>query len=369
MLGRADAGEHQKLRRIEGRGRDDDLPVGTDHLDLAAALDLHADGPAVLDHHAPGKAAHQRGVGPLQRRLQIGVCRRPAPAIVDGLLHQAEAFLLGAVIVVRQLEPGLLAGIEEGVEQRIGHRPALHMQRPVGAAPALFAAGGGFHALEIGQHVLIAPAARAKLFPAVEVFRMAPHIDEPVDGGGAADHLAARRGDAPVVEMRLGLGQIAPVVALHAHRPGQRRRHLDERPDIRPAIFQHHDGVLAVLGQSIGESRTGGAGADDDVVCLVHGVRSLVGRGIVFAIIAAMNIRYEVRETSPQGLDRMQPSEKPLSLKTRCLRARRARGCEETEGQPALRIRVGDDRILIDDKETSSWWSMSARAVVSTRIE
>ena len=56
-----------------------------------------------------GEAAHHPHVALRERRAQIGVGRRPAPPAPDGLLHRAEAFLLGAVVVVGELEAGLVA--------------------------------------------------------------------------------------------------------------------------------------------------------------------------------------------------------------------------------------------------------------------
>ena len=76
-------------------------------------------GAAVLDDDLAGKAADELDIRPLQRRPQIGVGGGPAAALADRLLHQAEAFLLVAVIVVGRLEAGLLAGLDEGVEQRV----------------------------------------------------------------------------------------------------------------------------------------------------------------------------------------------------------------------------------------------------------
>ncbi|MCY1301881.1 hypothetical protein D9M70_515150 [compost metagenome] len=163
-----------------------------------------------------------------------------------------------------------------------------------------------FHALEIGEHVRIGPAACAELVPAVVVFRMAAHIDETVDRGGAADHLAARRGDAPVVKIRFRFGEIAPVVALHAHRPGKGRRHLDEGADIRAAIFQHQHRVLAVFGQAVGERRTGGAGADDDIICLHK-------RGLSLASLVP-----PVRFTPHSCACHRNPAKRRLSLEDSC---------------------------------------------------
>ncbi|MNE33763.1 hypothetical protein D3C80_1274500 [compost metagenome] len=268
MRGGADAREHQQFWRIERGCRDDDLATGLDGFDYALALDLDTDRAAVLDDDLAGETVDQRDVAALQRRFQIGIGGGPAAAMMDRLLHQPETLLLGAVIVVGQLETGLRAGLNEGVEQRIVDRAALHMQRPIRAAPALLAAMAVFHALEVRQHIRIGPAMRAELLPAVKILGMATHVNEAVDRGGAADDLAARCGDAAVVEVRFGLGEIAPIIALHAHRPCECGRHLDEGAEIRPAGLDDDDGITTVFRQAVGDGGTCGAGADDDVICL-----------------------------------------------------------------------------------------------------
>src|SRR5438874_72153 len=47
-------------------------------------------------------------------------------------------------------------------------------------------------AAEIRQHVVIAPAEAAELAPIVEILFLAADVDQAVDRGGAAEHLAAR---------------------------------------------------------------------------------------------------------------------------------------------------------------------------------
>ena len=252
MRRRADARQHQQFGRVEGRGCDNDLTVCADCLDLAAALDFNTDGLAVFDDDPARQAFDQLQVGALQRRPEIGIGRRPAPSPMDRLFHRPEAFLLLAVIVFGHLKPGLLSGLDEAFIERVFLIATADMQRAFGAAPALLSAMGMFHPLEIGQHIRIGPAVGAGLGPAVKIFRMAAHIDHAVDGGGAANDLAARRGEPTPAQMRFRFGFIPPVVDSHAHRIGQGSRHLDEGSGIGAAIFQHDDRVFSVLGQPAG---------------------------------------------------------------------------------------------------------------------
>ena len=154
MRGRADARQHQQFRRIDGRGRNDDFPVRTDHLHPAPARHLDAHGAALLDHNAAGEAADHRTIGPFQRGAQIGIGGGPAAALPDGGLHRAEALLLLAVIIVGGLIARLPPGLDKGPEQRVPAQPARHMQRAVMPAPGRIAAMAAivpvFHPLVIG---------------------------------------------------------------------------------------------------------------------------------------------------------------------------------------------------------------------------
>ena len=166
MRGRADARQHQELRRIDRRGGDDHFASRLNDLNLFASFDLDADGALILDDHPPREAVDQAHIFPLQRGPQIGVGRRPAAAAVDGLLHRPEAFLLGAVVVVGQLEAGLAARFDKGGVERVACAgPRCTCSGPLVAAPAVLAAVGVLHALEVGEHVGKAPAGRALLRP------------------------------------------------------------------------------------------------------------------------------------------------------------------------------------------------------------
>jgi hypothetical protein len=77
----------------------------------------------------------------------------------------------------------------------------------------------------------IAPAFEpVRPHPAVIVLRIAAEIDHAIDGRRTADDAVARIDEPPVVEMRLRLTPIAPVVRLRIERLGQCRRH-PEHPE------------------------------------------------------------------------------------------------------------------------------------------
>src|SRR6202034_3717442 len=120
--------------------------------------------------------------------------------------------------------------------------------------------------------------ARTLLLPVLEIERVTAHVHHAVDRGGAAEHLAARGVQAAAVEMRLGLGPVAPVVALHVHRDRERTRHLDPQRAVRAAVLEQQHAVAAVLAQAIGEHAAGRAGADDHVVERFHGNAAAVAR-------------------------------------------------------------------------------------------
>ena len=148
----------------------------------------------------------------------------------------------------------------------------LDPERPVGPVIFAGAAPGIFRALEIGQHVGVAPAFETLLPPQIVVARMAALIAHAVDRGAAAQELAARQRQFLAVELRLGLALIAPIEARirRRHRPGDRQP--QQRMTIGTAGFEQQDGNILVLGQARGDRATGRAGPDDDVV--VSGWRS-----------------------------------------------------------------------------------------------
>ena len=203
------------------------------------------------------------------RGLEKSIRRRRAPAVANGVLAAAETFLLLAVVIRRERIAAGLGGREPGVVERVFGPGEFGAERSFAAAPSVGAVFPGLAAAEIGQHVRIGPAARALLRPAVVVAGIAARIGHDVDRGRAAQDLAAHRLDAPAVEVRLGIGLVAPVehaVFVHA---AHAERDVDVRVPVAAAGFEQKHARGAVLGQPVGQHAAGRAGADDDVIVSV----------------------------------------------------------------------------------------------------
>ncbi len=162
--------------------------------------------------------------------------------------------------------PRLLAGLDEGVEQRVRTGGRSHRKEPVAAVELVAAAMMPLRPPEVGQHPLVGPAPQSLLRPAVVVQAVAPGIDHPVDGRGSAQHLAPRPGDAAARHVWLGLGGEAPVAVAAHEQPSGHHRHPEHRvPVSRAGLDQKHP-VLWLGGQAVGQHATGRSGAHHDVV-------------------------------------------------------------------------------------------------------
>src|SRR4051812_45297473 len=158
--GRADAGGEQQHRRIDRAARDDQLAPRADVLDLAVTLDLDADGAVAVEQDAadPG-FRHQLEIFPAQVRLEIPDRRRATPAIVNVERREADAVNALAVEIRVALILQALAGLHECPRRRRRAFDVRHRHRAAGAAPRVGAIDAVLHPLEIGQHVVVAPAA------------------------------------------------------------------------------------------------------------------------------------------------------------------------------------------------------------------
>jgi len=120
--------------------------------------------------------------------------------------------------------------------------------------------------LEIGQHVLIAPAGIAALAPAVVILVLAAHVQQAVDRARAAEHFAARLKHLAAVQPRLGLGLIHPVDGLFLEQLPVAERDVNPDVSVLRSRLQEQHRMPAVGAQAIGQHAAGRACTDDDVI-------------------------------------------------------------------------------------------------------
>jgi hypothetical protein len=96
-------------------------------------------------------------------------------AVADGHLQPTEAVLAFGVVIVRPWVAGARAGLRIGVEQRVLIAAELRGERPLAAAKGAFAALPALEAFEVGKHLTIRPAGKARGGEAVVVGAIAAH--------------------------------------------------------------------------------------------------------------------------------------------------------------------------------------------------
>jgi len=269
VIGRADARQHQELRRVHRASRENDLAAAARYLVAAVDLVTHAHGAiAVEDDPLDQRVGDHLDVVlvTLDRRPQIGARRAPALLVLLRDLVVTDAFLVGAVEVRYALVTGLFAGLQESLVdlRRIGL--VGDVQRPAGAVEVVAAAFVVLRLLEERQHVVVAPALVAELAPMIVVPGVAADIEHGVDRGGAAQRLAARPVHAPVVAMFLRHRLVAPVVRRLVAEAGEARRHLEHEGVVGRPGLEDQDVEHKILGEAVGDGAAGRAGTDDDVV-------------------------------------------------------------------------------------------------------
>ncbi len=263
----ADAGQFQKLRRIDRAGADDDLPVRAGFVLLAVHIVSHADAALALDQQAFGqRIGLDRQVWPPARGVEIAEGGAHPAAIADGRLGHADAVLLRAVIVLGVFDADFAGRLDQRVVDRSGLVAFGDLQRP--AAAAVFVvrvALVAFHVPENRQHLAVAPAAIAELRPGVVVLRLAAHEDHAVDRRRAAQQLAARDGNAALAGALVGFRRIQPVGGGVVDQLGEADR--DARPGMAfPPRFQHQHLVLGIGAQPVGEDRSRRSRAHHDII-------------------------------------------------------------------------------------------------------
>ena len=265
----AHAGELEQLRGVDRPAAEDHF-AGIDRVTAARPLVVDADRPLTLEPDAGHQGEGADGeVLPVPDRVEVGPRGGEPAAAVDVAVEPREALLPVAVHVVGEVVAGLDRRAEERVEERVGRRAPLELERAVAAAPVVGAGQAVLHPLEVGQAVEVVPLLHPRLpAPSLVVERVAALEDHPVDAARATEYLAARVEDPPAAQVRLGVSLVLPVVEPAADRERQRGRHVDERVDpvVRPARLEDEDAGVGVGREAVGEGAASGTATDDDVV-------------------------------------------------------------------------------------------------------
>ena len=265
--GRADAGGEQQHRRIDRAARNDQFAPRADAPDLAVTLDLDADGAVAVEQDTADLGfRHQLEIFSAQVRLEISDRRRAAPAIVDVERREADAVDALAVEIGVALVLQALAGLHKGPCRRRGALDVRHRHRAAGAAPRVGAIDAVLHPLEIGQHVVVAPAARAEALPFVIIAGCAAQEDEAVDGAGAAQNLAARPDHGSAAETRFRLGFVTPVHLRVRDQLAKAHRNVNPGITIASAGLDDAQRHVWIFRQPRRQHAAGGAGAGHDDV-------------------------------------------------------------------------------------------------------
>ncbi len=266
-LRRADARQHQQLRRIERASADDHLapraqlafPPVLDEPDAHRAALLDDD---PRDAHA---GAHAQ-VAAMPGRPQVGAGRAAAPAVARGDLVEPAAGRVARVEVFVVGQPRLLAGPQPRLAERVDVADVGYAERAAGAVLRVAEALVVLGAQEIRQHVGMGPAGRAGLAPAIVVGRHAADVDHRVDRAAAAEHARLHHGRRflAMLLVRRDPGNALEQRALRGLVIGP--RNVDVRAAIGRALLEQGHAHALVLAQPRGDHAARRAAAHDDVV-------------------------------------------------------------------------------------------------------
>ncbi len=138
--------------------------------------------------------------------------------------------------------------------------------RAAGAAPFVGAVDAVLHPLEIGQHVIVAPALRAEPLPFVVVAGCAAQKDHAVDRTGAAQNLAARPVHGSAAETGLRFGLVTPVHFRIRDQLAKAHRNVNPGIAIASASLDHAQRHVWIFRQPCRQHAAGRARADHDDV-------------------------------------------------------------------------------------------------------
>ena len=159
VRGRADARQHQQLRRVVRAGAEHHLALGAQRLRDAVAHDLGPDRAVALEQQpGHGRTGHEREVRARERRMQVGDRGRAAHPVSLRELVEADAVLPAPVEVGVRGQAGLDRRLDPGARELVIRARVGDAQRPARAVQRVCAALVVLGALEVRQHLVPAPA-------------------------------------------------------------------------------------------------------------------------------------------------------------------------------------------------------------------
>ena len=226
-IGSADAGQLQKLRRIDGAGAQNHIDVGVGLRNDTADGILDALGaPAAQEHAVNQRSGLYLEIRAAESRCQIRAGSAAPPAVAGGAVDPAKALLPFTVRVGSGAVAGLQSGLNECGRQRCSRQiGSEYRQGPGPAVIRISAVQMTLCAFKVRQYVCIAPPRQSRLGPAVVVVGVAADVDHAVDGRRAAEHPPPRMREAPAVEVGLRIRHIVPVEAVGTQQAADCRRH------------------------------------------------------------------------------------------------------------------------------------------------
>src|SRR6266700_2053532 len=257
----------QHLCRSDRTGAQDHFAFCAGLDDFAALNETHAGGAALLDDQAIDQHIFfETQIGTRQRGFQKASRRRPAASALLVDVEIADALIVAGIEIRNFPDTHFFRGIADRVQNGPGQPWGFD---PPAAADAVMLAWPKkmvFEPPERRLDVIPAPARQAKLTPVVIVGGLPAHRDHRVNGGRAADHLAAGIGQRAAVETGFRLGPKHPVRTRIADRKEIADRDVKPDPVVVAAGLQDQDAARGIGRQPVGDDAAGGAGADDDIV-------------------------------------------------------------------------------------------------------
>ncbi len=159
MVRRTDAGQQHDLRRTDRAGGENHFAATAREARFAILAPAHADGAFLLEHDAFDQAAGlETQVAAIECRLEKCARRRPAPPAFLVHMKGAAALVVAGIEIGDGFDAGLFGRLAERVEQRPLHARRLDAQFAARSVLVAFTEEMIFVSLEIGQHVVPAPA-------------------------------------------------------------------------------------------------------------------------------------------------------------------------------------------------------------------